>query len=278
MGKRATIDVDGTTAETTGCCKEGMDLNYKGQWGYGPLVVSLAETNEVLYTFNRPASRPSHEGAVAWIDRAVKLVRRGGFEQVRLRGDTDFSLTRNFDRWSEEGVEFVFGIEANRSFVREADKIGEAQWQKLERKRKVVNSSRQRPVYVTNVPVKELSTQQVVLESNGRCNQENVIEQLKNGVQALRMPADTLVANWTYLVIAAQAWNLKVWLGLLLPARLGARRLIRMEFRRFVTCVIGLPCQIVTTGRRLLYRLLTVNDWTRLLIEGNLWLKHQQFG
>ena len=132
--------------------------------------------------------------------------------------------------------------------------------------------------YVTNVPVKELSTQQVVLESNGRCNQENVIEQLKNGVQALRMPADTLVANWTYMVIAAQAWNLKVWLGLLLPARLGARRLIRMEFRRFVTCVIGLPCQIVTTGRRLLYRLLTVNDWTRLLIEGNLWLKHQQFG
>ena len=60
--------------------------------------------------------------------------------------------------------------------------------------------------------------------------------------------------------------------------QLGARRLIRMEFRRFVTCVIGLPCQIVTTGRRLLYRLLTVNDWTRLLIEGNLWLKHQQFG
>ena len=132
--------------------------------------------------------------------------------------------------------------------------------------------------YVTNVPVEELSTQQVVLESNGRCNQENVIEQLKNGVQALRMPADTLVANWTYLVIAAQAWNLKVWLGLLLPARLGARRLIRMEFRSFVTRVIGLPCQIVTTGRRLLYRLLTVNDWTRLLIEGNLWLKHQQFG
>ena len=105
-----------------------------------------------------------------------------------------------------------------------------------------------------------------------------MIEQLKNGVQALRMPADTLVANWTYLVIAAQAWNLKVWLGLLLPARLGARRLIRMEFRSFVTRVIGLPCQIVTTGRRLLYRLLTVNDWTRLLIEGNLWLKHQQFG
>ena len=60
MGKRATIDVDGTTAETTGCCKEGMDLNYKGQWGYGPLVVSLAETNEVLYTFNRPAV--NHQG------------------------------------------------------------------------------------------------------------------------------------------------------------------------------------------------------------------------
>ena len=285
MGKRATIDVDGTTAETTGCCKEGMDLNYKGQWGYGPLVVSLAETNEVLYTFNRPASRPSHEGAVAWIDRAVELVRRGGFEQVRLRGDTDFSLTRNFDRWSEEGVEFVFGIEANRSFVREANKIGEAQWQKLERKRKVVNSSRQRPENVKQKVVRERGYKNLNLLSEhvteieyrparGHLPNDHPAQarskRVKSGCSAAlsvlchgragRRTVDTIVLeqralqsgkrdraaqerrsgsahagrypgrNWTYLVIAAQAWNLKVWLGLLLPALLGARR---MEFRRF---------------------------------------------
>ena len=64
---------------------------------------------------------------------------------------------------------------------------------------------------------------EVVRENNRRCNQGNVIEQFKNGVEALRMPSDTLVSNWAYLVIAAQAWNLKAWLGLVLPHKQRAR-------------------------------------------------------
>ncbi len=43
----ATIDLDGTMAETTGSCKQGMDISYHGVWGYHPLIVSLANTNEV---------------------------------------------------------------------------------------------------------------------------------------------------------------------------------------------------------------------------------------
>ena len=82
----------------------------------------------------------------------------------------------------------------------------------------------------------------MVRENNRRCNQENVIEQLKNGVEALRMPSDTLVANWAYLVIAAQAWNLKAWMGLVLPARLQARQLVKMEYRRFLREIIEMPC------------------------------------
>jgi len=38
----AFIDADGTLAETTGHCKERMDISYDGTWGYHPLVVSLA--------------------------------------------------------------------------------------------------------------------------------------------------------------------------------------------------------------------------------------------
>jgi len=76
--KQAVIDVDGTLATTYGECKEGMDISFKGDWGYHPLVISLANTGEPLYLVNRSGNRPSHEGAGEWIDRAITLCRRGG--------------------------------------------------------------------------------------------------------------------------------------------------------------------------------------------------------
>ena len=98
-------------------------------------------------------------------------------------------------------------------------------------------------------------------------------EQLKNGVEAMRMPSDTLESNWVYLVIASQAWNLKSWLGLALPEEKGARRLVRMHFRRFLREWVQIPCQVVRRGGRLIFRLLSRNEWTPLLIHGSLLLR-----
>jgi hypothetical protein len=97
--------------------------------------------------------------------------------------------------------------------------------------------------------------------ANGRCDQENVIEQLKNGVNAMRMPVADLVSNWAYMVIAALAWNLKAWFGLLLPNRERGIELVKMEFRRFLNAVMLLPCQIVRTARKVVYRILGYNGW-----------------
>ena len=108
---QAVIDVDGTIVPTTGKKKEGADFAYNGTYGYGPLVISLANTNEVLYTVNRAANRPSHDGATPWIERAVELVTAGG---SAVFGDTDFSLTTHFATWDDAGVQFVFGMDANR--------------------------------------------------------------------------------------------------------------------------------------------------------------------
>ncbi len=121
---RAVIDMDGFLVETTGQCKRGMDIGHDGTWGYHALVLTLANTGEVLGLVNRPGNRPSHEGAAAEVDRALAVCLRGGFRRVLLRGDTDFSQTQHLDRWDADGrVRFVFGYDAAPNLVARAGEI-----------------------------------------------------------------------------------------------------------------------------------------------------------
>jgi len=320
----AFIDVDGTMAGTYGECKGGMALSYKGVWGYAPLIVSLANTREVLYLVNRPGNAVSHQDSVEWIDRAIDLVQPVA-GKITLRGDTDFTHTAQLDRWDERGVCFILGMDAHPKAVQLAESLSEQSWRALERlpKYEVLTEPRRRPervkeqivvqkgylnqklvaesvsdityqpgkcgkkyrlvilrknlsvqrgervlfdevryfFYITNRW--DLSLEQIVSLANGRCDQENVIEQLKNGVNAMRMPVDDLVSNWAYMVMAALAWNLKAWYGLLVPDRERGLELVRMEFRRFLHAIILLPVQIIRAGRRIVYRLLGYNGWLK---------------
>jgi hypothetical protein len=115
--------------------------------------------------------------------------------------------------------------------------------------------------YITNRT--DYAAEQIVSLANGRCNQENVIEQLKNGVNAMRMPVDDLLSNWAHMVMTSLAWNLKAWFGLLLPNSQRGLGLIKMEFRRFLHAIVLLPAQIVRTGRRVIYRIMSYNGWLK---------------
>ncbi len=111
--------------------------------------------------------------------------------------------------------------------------------------------------YITNAKKSWLSPRSVIRHANERCNQENLIEQAKNGVHAMRMPCDTLLANDAYMLIACLAWNLKAWLAQLWPDREEGEALRKMEYRRFIASVIAIPCQVVKTGRRVVIRALS---------------------
>jgi hypothetical protein len=111
--------------------------------------------------------------------------------------------------------------------------------------------------YITNDA--RMKPHEVVRFINKRCDHENDIDQLKNGIRAMRMPSGDLHSNWAYMVIATLAWNLKAWYGMLMPDKKAAKQVVRMEFRRFANGFMAIPAQVVRTGRQIRVRLLA---WT----------------
>jgi DDE family transposase len=331
--EQAIIDMDGVLVETTGQCKQGMDIAYDGTWGYHALVLSLANTGEVLSVINRSGNRPSQEGAATQVDRSLRTCFRGGFRRVLMRGDTKFAQTEHLDRWDDDPrVRFIFGYEAMPNLKAIAEDLPACAWKPLQRPARytVKTQPRARPDNVKEAVVvarafenqrlqseevaefnyrptackktyrmvvikKNISVEKgekllfdqvvyffyitndwvspadaIVFSANDRCDQENLLSQLSTGVRALRAPVDNLESNGAYMVMTALAWNLKAWWALTLPERPGRwqekhqaekRWVLGIEFKTFVNAFVRLPCQIVRSGRKLIYRLLSWNRY-----------------
>ncbi|MDD3908207.1 MAG: IS1380 family transposase [Bacteroidales bacterium] len=318
LGPVTYVDVDGTIAPTYGERKAGMDISYKGIWGYHPLIISVANTKEVLYVVNRPGNVASHQDCAPWINKAVDLL-LPYTQRICLRGDTDFSLTGELDGWAEK-VDFVFGMDNSAPLKKAAEALPEDQWSRLNRKPKYPNLTGQirernqpyekdrivkereflnlhleyedvaefkyrpgkcsRPYrvivlrknisktkgeealfddiryffYITTL--NDLTPAELVFCANQRCDQENVIEQLKNGVNAMRLPVYDLVSNWAYMVMATLAWNIKSWVAMMMHRICDREFYIRMEFRRFINNLILLPCQVIHRARGITVRII----------------------
>jgi Transposase DDE domain group 1 len=324
---QARIEVDGSLVETTGECKQGMDIAYDGTWGYHPLIASLANTREILRIVNRPGNRPSHEGAAAVLDQAIATCKRAGFRKILLRGDSDFSQTKYLDGWDDQDVEFIFGYDNVPTLVACVEELSTQVWQHLRRpaRYEIATTPRQRPDKVKDAIVvqrefetlrlrnedvtdivyrptacnreyrmivvrKNISKEkggvwlydehryffyitndwvstpaEIVFSANDRCHQENLIQQLKNGIHALKSPLNTLESNWAYMVMTGLAWNLKAWAALRLPengrwaAKYRAEKLwlLGLEFKAFLNVMVMIPCQLIRQARQTVLRVLS---------------------
>jgi hypothetical protein len=355
----AIVDADSTIAETDAECKEGVDIDHDGRWGYHVHLVSLANTGEPLYLLNRSGNRPSQERAGEYMDKAVALCVRAGFRKILLRGDTRIAENKDLDRWDEQilpregttlaetenldswddagNIRFIFGYAAYGALKARADELSDHAYSFLERPPRyaIKTSPRQQPervkpeivrergfktirlleemiaefdyqpvackksyrmivlrkrlatdegqmrlfeeyryfFYITND--RDMPAEEVVFSANDRCDQENLIAQLKSGVHALTTPVDNLVSNWAYMVMASLAWNLKAWSAMLVPVsprhqathQAEKRTLLRMEFATYCAAFIQMPCQIVRGGRRLIYRMLSWNPWQGVFLR-----------
>ena len=312
----AVIDADGTLSPTGAECMEGIEYSgYKKQWGYHPLLISLANTFGPLWIINRPGNSTSARDAA----QALSLVTNellAIYDRALLRGDTDFSQCPHLDGWDETGrIDFVFGFDAKANLVARAEALPDKSWKELlPRQRPVKTRPRTKPerikqklieqkgwktlrteredvaefdyrpaackrtyrmvvvrkrvqvlegqtellpetryfFYITNL--RSENAEEVVRLARQRCDQENLIAQLKGQVHALSPVSNTLWSNWAWMVTASLAWTLKSWFGLFAGQK--RRRVERMEYKGFMQRVLQIPVQVVRQARRTVLRVI----------------------
>jgi hypothetical protein len=317
----ATIDMDSIIKEVYGPCKQGADFSYTGKWSYHPLLLTLAETRELLRTLNRPGNVASADGAAAALQEVLPMIQRH-FGKVYVRGDSAFYQKAIIAECVRRHVGFALVMDRYANLIELAENLPESAWKpfsahatqkvartdprrKVRRKRERVRARKARDrnyktlgtieqwaaefnytirpglqefglvgstfrvvvkrqlietrqgqqllyadyVYrfiITNIPRREMGTAEVLCFAYGRCDQENIIEQAKNGIAALRMPTGELLANAAFLMAGQLAWCLRAWLSLLaLP-----KETSRWEWKWFRQAFVYVAARITQNGRR----------------------------
>jgi len=317
----ATIDMDSTLKEVYGECKQGADFSYTGKWSYHALLLTLAETHELLRTLNRPGNVASADGAAAALKEVLPMVRRH-FGKVYVRGDSAFYQKAIIAQCVRHHVGFALVMDGFANLIHKAESLPESAWKpfsahsekrvgqavankKTRRKRERVRGRKARErgyktlattgqwaaefnytirpgleefgvvgstfrvvvkrqlvqtsqgqellytdyVYrfiITNIPRSEKNAAEVLRFAYGRCDQENIIEQAKNGIAALRMPTGELLANAAFLMAGQLAWCLRAWLSLLaLP-----KETSRWEWKWFRQAFVYVAARITQGARR----------------------------
>jgi hypothetical protein len=310
-GKRrlAVVDLDSHVKTIYGNQKEGADFTYQGSFGYHPLAITLANSQECLRLINRPGNLTSADGAAEALTEVFPLL-QSHFKEIIVRGDSAFAQQSLYDACEEHNQFFAFVSPAHPNFEALADALPEKAWkpfrasppkaakvsqrrkrgQNLRRRRARARGKRDlklkkqwiaeieyRPARsersyrlilrrqrieefkqgelfelwryryaISNLPKKTHSCEEVLRLTYQRCDQENVIEQLQNGVAAMRMPTGSFMANSAYLLCARLAHNLKSWLAqVALPVEV-----MRWKWKRFRYAFVYIAVRVIHHARQ----------------------------
>lgn len=117
----------------------------------------------------------------------------------------------------------------------------------------------------TNLPPRIWPASKVVDTTYIRCDQENIVEQMKNGLSIWRMPVAKEHGNAAWIEIGRLAWNLGKWIAqLALP-----EEVVRWEWKRFRLAFVSIPARIIETGRRLIVRFFDSVRFTSTLVAAH---------
>jgi hypothetical protein len=317
LGRMGLVDMDSHIISLTANQKEGADFSYTGKWSYHPLLLTLANTSEVLAVRNRPGNAASAEGVEDLLDEHLPRVAEV-FDEVLVRGDSGFDRASIRAVCARKNARFALVARRRKPWMEHAASVPEDQWTQwvppsrrrsearraapeFRSRQKGVNHRRAKALsrrYVTKwkdaqwvtemsrkptvgeepcrvIIIRELiketwsPIQPCLFESYGyrfivtdlpaqftasdvidqtyqRCDQENLIEQLKNELVMWRMPVREAAGNAAWAEMARLAWNLSKWLCLLaLPVQT-----VRWELKRFRRSFVYVAAEVLLRARQ----------------------------
>lgn len=122
--KRLTFDVDAVDDPTHGSQQLALFHGYFGQYQYFPLVVTCADNDQVVMVSLRHGTAHAALGADADLEHLVNRLRQAWPDvHVHVRGDAGCGVPWMYQACERLGVEYTFGLSANKVLQRESEDL-----------------------------------------------------------------------------------------------------------------------------------------------------------
>jgi len=107
--------------------KEEADFSYTGKWSFHPLLLTLANSSEILAVRNRPGNATSADGVEDLLEQHLPRVERE-FEKLLVRGDSAFDQASIRATCARHGARFALVGRERKAWTALAQAIPEEEW------------------------------------------------------------------------------------------------------------------------------------------------------